>query len=318
MDTESLATFAAVARAGGITKAAQSLNTVQSNVTARIKHLEAELGTSLFRRHSRGITLTPAGAQLLPYAERIGHLLEEARRAATDDPLPRGRLQIGSMETTAALRLPQVLSAYAAACPQVDLVLQTGPTEQLVSDVIERRLEGALVAGPIEHPDLVVEPVIEEELVVIAGPGVRSLAAAMSSDDTKILVFRAGCSYRRRLEKLLAERGVGSIRRLELGTLEGIIGCVAAGMGISLLPRAVIETAAREKRLTIHALRPQDAKVATVFVRRHDAFVSTALSRFVECAKAPQRKSRPSEKPVRGARRSYSAALSSGATPDRN
>jgi DNA-binding transcriptional LysR family regulator len=289
MDTESLATFAAVARAGGITRAAQSLNTVQSNVTARIKHLEAELGRPLFRRHSRGITLTPAGAQLLPYAERIGHLLEEARRAATDDPLPKGKLQIGSMETTAALRLPDVLSAYAAACPQVDLVLQTGPTAQLVNDVLERRLEGALVAGPVEHPDLIADKVVEEELAIIAAPGIRSLSAAISADDTKILVFRAGCSYRIRLDRFLAERGVASIRRLELGTLEGIIGCVAAGMGISLLPKAVVETAAREKRVSVHTLRPQDAKVATVFIRRHDAFVSTALSRFLECAKAAQR-----------------------------
>ena len=91
MDTKDLAVFAAVARSGGITKAAQILNTVQSNVTQRIGLLEDELGVPLFHRHSSGVTLTSAGRQLLPYAERIGQLLGEARQATIDGPIPRGK-----------------------------------------------------------------------------------------------------------------------------------------------------------------------------------------------------------------------------------
>src|SRR5262245_9155260 len=109
MESADLRIFEAVARAGGITKAATELNTVQSNVTARIRQLEREVATPLFSRHSRGVTLTPAGRDLLPYASRIGALLAEARRAI-DNAAPQGALQVGSLETTAGLRLPPILA----------------------------------------------------------------------------------------------------------------------------------------------------------------------------------------------------------------
>ena len=91
MDATDLRVFEAVARLGGMSRAAAELNTVQSNVTARIRRLEGELGTTLFERHSRGVTLTAAGQRLLPYAVQVGSLLAEARRAAIDDGTPRGR-----------------------------------------------------------------------------------------------------------------------------------------------------------------------------------------------------------------------------------
>src|SRR5947209_13193006 len=154
MDLVDLGTFAAVAEHGGVTRAAGALNTVQSNVTGRLKGLEAELGARLFERHSRGVALTTAGQRLLPYAERIQALVADARRAAADDGTPRGPLRLGAMETTAALRLPPLLIAYARACPEVELVVGTGATAALVQDVLEHRLDAALVAGPVVHPEL--------------------------------------------------------------------------------------------------------------------------------------------------------------------
>ena len=103
MELSDIQTFAAVARTGGITRAAEELNTVQSNVTQRVKALEAEIGTPLFERHSRGMTLTGAGKRLLPYAQRMAALSREAVLAARDDGEPKGPLAIGSMETTAAV-----------------------------------------------------------------------------------------------------------------------------------------------------------------------------------------------------------------------
>src|SRR6266700_855816 len=106
MELSDLVTFSTVARTGGITRAADELNTVQSNITHRVKALEAEIGTPLFERHRRGMTLTGAGKRLLPYAQRMAALSHEAVLAARDDGEPKGPLAIGSMETTAAVRLP--------------------------------------------------------------------------------------------------------------------------------------------------------------------------------------------------------------------
>lgn len=284
MDAADLQVFAAVARTGGITKAAETLNTVQSNVTQRIQLLEAELGVPLFLRHSRGVTLTSAGTQLLPYAERIGNLLSEAKRAAADGPLPRGQIAIGALETATAVRLPPILAAYAKQYPEVDIVIDTGTSAALFEAVLARRIEAAFVAGPIDHPELQVLPLIAEELVLITAPWVAGLDG-LGADPVKVIVFRSGCTYRGHLEALLGARGLVGVRRLEFGTLDGIIGCVAAGIGITLLPRAVVAKAAAAGQVAIHALPPAEARVETVLIRRHDSFVSTALSRFIDLAR---------------------------------
>jgi len=286
MDASDLAMFVAVAKVGGISKAAQVLNTVQSNVTQRIRLLEAELGVPLFHRHSRGVTLTTAGTQLLPYAERIGRLIGEAKLAAVNGPVPRGRLNIGALETIAALRLPPILSAYAASYPDVDIEIDTATAGALIEAVLARRVEAAFVPGPVQHAELIAVPIITEELVIVTAPSIKDLdqLPAAAARKLKVLVFRAGCSYRVRLEALLARRGLVDIRRLEFGTLEGIIGCVGAGLGLTLLPRAVVGAAEREGRVRLHALPPATARVETVLVRCRDAFVSTALARFIEVA----------------------------------
>jgi DNA-binding transcriptional LysR family regulator len=284
VDISDLRLFETVARLGGMNRAAAELNTVQSNVTARVKALEEELGAALFERHARGVTLTAAGHRLMPYAARARELLDEARRAFRDDGRPRGGLTIGSLETTVALRLSARLSDYVAAYPEVDLVLRTGTTCELIQDVLEHRLEGAFVCGPVNHPELDETLTFREELAVLTSPSVRSLDELFGTRSLKIVVLRAGCSYRQRLEEILARRGVGDVRMLEFGTIEAILGCVAAGIGITLLPRSLVRVAERGARIAVHDLPPAEAGVDTLFIRRRDAFVSSALATFLDRA----------------------------------
>ena len=142
MDAADLKVFEAVARLGSMGRAAEALHTVQSNVTARVRQLEDELGTSLFRRHARGVEPTQAGHRLLPYARQVARLLTEARRATVDEGTPQGPLVIVSLETTTALHLTDLLSSFSAAHPRVDLTLQTGTTCELLEKVLDHRLEG--------------------------------------------------------------------------------------------------------------------------------------------------------------------------------
>jgi DNA-binding transcriptional LysR family regulator len=288
MDATDLKTFEAVARLGGMNRAAAELNTVQSNVTTRIRALEEELGTPLFQRHSRGVVLTDAGRRLLPYAERIGSLLRDARRAVADEGRPSGTLTVGSLETTAALRLPQHLVSFAATYPEVDLTLTPGTTAELVERVREHQVEGAFVCGPVNHPDLVEEVVFREELVLVTARHIKSLAEALAKRDLKIVVLRLGCSYRQRLEEVLARRGVVAVRRLDFGTIDGIMGCVSAGVGITLLPRSVAAAAHEAGRVALHTLPAEEAEVDTVFIRPRDGFVSSALDAFLRCVRGTQ------------------------------
>src|ERR1700692_4619999 len=286
MELSDLVTFSTVARLGGITRAADELNTVQSNVTQRVKALEAEIGTALFERHSRGMTLTGAGRRLLPYAQRMAALSREAVLAARDDGEPAGPLAIGSMETTAAVRLPALLSEFHRRFPAVQLTLRTAPTADLVAAVLDGALDGAFVAGPIDHGELTAITAFREELVLATTRRWTSLAALRAGTPESgptALVFRTGCTYRQRLEQALAEFGWPSAARFELGTLDGMIGCVAADMGVTLLPRAVVERNDQNGNISIHTLSVAQSRVDTLFIQRRSVHQYSALQGFVAC-----------------------------------
>jgi len=286
MDISDLKVLESVSRLGSMNRAAQELHTVQSNVTARIRSLEEELGVELFLRHARGVSTTAAAQRLLPFAGRIMSLLAEAQAAARDDGTPSGSLVLGGLETTTALRLSPILSHFAKTYPAVRLVIATGTTHKLLDDVLGYRLEGAFVAGPVDHPDLHRETVFREELVLVTPPAIRTPDDLAHIPDLKTIVFQIGCSYRQRLESLLAERGIVTARPLEFGSLDTIVSCVAAGVGVTLLPKGVVAKARREGRIAIHELPSKQAQVDTLFVRRADAYVSSAMSAFLDIARS--------------------------------
>jgi LysR family transcriptional regulator, cell division regulator len=296
MDAADLKFFEEVAQSGGMSRAAKKLNTVQSNVTRRIRMLESELNVSLFNRTGRGVSLTPAGEQLLPFAIRIARLIDEAARAISDDGRPKGSLVIGSLETTAALRLTPFLSQFVADFPEVDFSLKTGTSRELVEDVLEHRLEGAFVCGPIHHPDLLQRKMYQERLVVLTARRETSLSAYLRKNDLRMVVLRAGCSYRLILESWLAHRGIVGVRILEFGTLEAIIGCVEAGLGMTLLPEALVGPVWRNERVAVHPLPNDYGHVDTLFIRRRDSFQSSALKALLALA-SPQFARRQTAKP---------------------
>lgn len=282
MELSDLRIFEAVARTGAMNRAATELHTVQSNVTARVRLLEDGLGAALFERHSRGVRLTPAGERLLPFAKAAARLIADARRAVADDGVPRGELVIGSLETTAALHLSPVLTGFAAAHPGVDLAIRTGTTAELIDDVLEGRVEGAFVCGPVDHPGLVAETAFHEDLVAVTAPRVADLRDLAAGGEVKIVVLRAGCSYRRKLEEVLAARGVTGLRILEFGTIETILGCAAAGLGVTLLPRGIAQGAAERGRVRLHPLPAREGRVTTLFIRRKDGYRSPAMTAFMD------------------------------------
>lgn len=281
VDMTDLKFFLAAARTGGISRAAIELLTVPSNVSSRIRALEHELGVPLFQRHARGVSLTPAGEKLRPYAERIAQLMRELTQVVRDDQDPSGLMSIGAMESTAGLRLPSILAAFTSDCPRVELRLLIDTTEALVDQVINRRLDGAFVCGPVRLAELVSEVVFVEHLALVTATTVADAEAALTQRRPRILVLRAGCAYRARLENLYEARGLPRPEILELATLEGILGCVAAGLGTTLLPIGVVAASPVADAVKIHSLPAADACAATLFIRRADALVTPAVGRFL-------------------------------------
>ncbi len=288
MDLAALAIFRAVVRENGVTRAAAKLNRVQSNVTTRIRQLEAALGTALFVRDGRRLVLTPAGETLLPYAERLLALADEARHAVREDR-PRGRLRLGTMESTAASRLPAVLARYHRQWPEVGLELVTGVTRALLDQVRQFELDAALVATP---PGDALDPtryehaaIWREPLAIVAPHGHPPIASARDLRVLTLVAFERGCAYRGYVEAWYAAQGCAPERVLELGSYHAILACVAAGAGVAIAPRNVLDPSPMAGALSVHdaaGLAPVD----TVLVWRR-GHASAALAALREALLAP-------------------------------
>jgi DNA-binding transcriptional LysR family regulator len=263
MDLVALRTFEAVVEEGGILAASRKLNTVQSNVTNRIRRLEEELGTELFFRSGRGVELAPAGRVLLGYARRMLVLERQTATAVRQAGESTGELRIGAMETFTALHLPPALRDLRTQHPALELRVQTDTSVALMEKVLAHKLDCAFVAGPVVHPALSFQELVVEELVQVSAAGTDPLLAPL-------ILFREGCAYRSRALAWQRALGHALTDAMEFGTLEGILGCVSVGLGWTLMPRRVVAQSPHAAQLVINAVPPEIGRVPTGMVRLTD------------------------------------------------
>jgi DNA-binding transcriptional LysR family regulator len=240
MDLEDLQIFRCVVREGGVTRAAERLHRVPSNVTTRIKQLEQRLGVALLRRQGRSLALTDAGRTLLGHAERLLQMADLAEQELRSGVV-RGVLRLGSLESAAGARLPPVLSAFHAQYPDVSIELQTGTTRTLLGLLERFEIEAAFVSEPFDKGSLSSLPAFREELVLITAKGAPAIRRPADLGGQTLVAFPHGCSYRRRLVEWLAEGATSSGRILDLGSYHALVACVAAGTGAAIVPAEVLD-----------------------------------------------------------------------------
>ena len=253
MQLKSLRMFAAVCDSGSFGAAAQRLHTVQSNITAHVKKLEEEVGAQLLVR-ANPVFPTPAGLTLLQYARQMLLSHDQALAMLQSHQFAQGpvtgALRIGSMETTAALRLPPLLAQLRQHHPGIDLELTVSPTAHQLEKLVNGRIDCAFINGAAPQSDLHSWSVFREELVLVSNKPLQRFPTADEFCASVFLAFRQGCSYRQRIELLMASMGISAVRIMELGMLDTILGCVAAGMGYGLLSRSLVE--AQQQRFDVH------------------------------------------------------------------
>ncbi|MFI8997366.1 LysR family transcriptional regulator [Streptomyces sp. NPDC053542] len=257
MDTRLLQTFTALARAGSFTGAAAELQLAQSTVTVQIKALEKALGTRLFDRLARGALLTEAGRRMLPLAEEVLEAESRLLATATEDGPVTGTVVLGAGETLCSAHLPAVIAALRSRHPEVEVHLQPCGTASAVEGLRAGALDCALLLEEqVDHPDLTAQRIAAQPLVLLCAPS-HPLAGAeepvtwpeLARED--FFLHEEGCSYSDWLaQRLLAV--VGARPRLtRFGGIEATRSCVAAGLGLTILPRANVAEAVRDGRLTV-------------------------------------------------------------------
>ncbi|MBF3368155.1 LysR family transcriptional regulator, partial [Leptospira interrogans serovar Pomona] len=148
MDLTQLEMFNAVALTGSITQAAAKVHRVPSNLTTRIRQLEADLGVSLFIRENQRLRLSPAGHNFLRYSQQILALVDEARMVVAGEE-PQGLFSLGALESTAAVRIPALLAGYNQRYPKFPFALTTGPSGVMLDGVPLSTLNVAFILGPL-------------------------------------------------------------------------------------------------------------------------------------------------------------------------
>ncbi len=293
MELTDLRIFRTVVETGGITRAAARLHRVQSNVTTRIRQLEADLGVPLFVREGRRLQLAPAGRTLVGYADRLLALADEAREAVASD-MPRGTLRLGAMESTAAARLPEPLAAFHARHPAVAVELRTGNPSQLVAQVLAGELDAALVAEPVVDDRLATRAAFVEELVLVSAAAHSRIASPRDVGNGTLLAFEPGCPHRKRLEDWYGRDGAVPSRLVEVGSYHALLGCVAAGMGVALMPRSVLASFTAQAQLSVHPLKAPLRHATTLLVwRREGPSANVAAFAEVMLSSAARKPSRP-------------------------
>ena len=251
IDLESLKIFRTVVDEGGIVRAANKLNRVQSNVTTRIRQLEQHVGARLFRREGRSIRLSAEGHTLLVYADRLLRLADEAVSQMRTGK-PKGLFRLGSLESTAGTRLAPILSRYHGLYPDVVVELASGTTGALITRVMNFDLEAAFVSDPFTAPDLETQPVFNEDLVLVTSKAIPKVSAPGDLGRMTLIAFAQGCSYRKRVEDWLG--GAMPERVLEFASYQAMIACVAAGTGYAVVPKSVLEALHATRSIRQHPL----------------------------------------------------------------
>lgn len=269
MDLASLAVFRTVAREQSITRAAELLGRVPSNVTTRVQQLEAEIGVALFQRDKKRMTLTAEGITYLDYADRILNLAEEARQVV-NPANPVGTLRVGSMESAVATRLPVPLAQFNARWPEVMIALSTSPTRQLIDALLAHRIDCALVAVPqgdwwLSPGEVDMTPLFREELVLLLPPGHPQVQSAEDIKPRALAAFAPGCTYRMLAEDWITGHSsrAAQLQFHEIRSYHAMVACTAAGSCFSILPRSVLDLVPDADRFTIKPLMAVDTCLAS-------------------------------------------------------
>ncbi len=236
--------FRAVAHHLNFSRAAEELLLTQPAVTQQIKALEEEFGVPLFDRSRGRIALTPGGAALLPIAEGMKSLSDQAIAAvAAAYGQQAGELALGASQTIGQYLLPHLIAGFLRIYPRVRVTAISGNTDEVIEALLAHRIQLALIEGPAQRKELHVEPFMEDQLVLVvpaahewAGQEIEPEALAAEP----LLVREFGSGSRRVVEQALEQAGVrikDLTPAIALDSTEGLLSAVEAGLGITFVSR---------------------------------------------------------------------------------
>lgn len=252
--------FRAVARHLSFSRAAEELALSQPAVSMHVKQLEGHLGLDLFEKVGRRVFLTDAGRHLHEYSDRIFALIDEAVQCMEDlKGVGRGSLRVAADTTAGVYVVPNYLGVFRRAYPGVNISLEVTNRTNLTRRLLLNEVDLAVMGQVPPEEDLVAEPFLANELVVIAAPSHRLAARGKipveDLGDEVFLVREVGSGTRATTERFLADHGVPLQVGMELGSNSAIKQAVANDLGIAVISRHAVSLEVAAGRLAILDVR---------------------------------------------------------------
>ncbi len=252
LEFHQLDSFIAVARAKNFTRAAEELGMSQSALSRAIQRLEEQIGQPLFERKPREVALTDLGEWFLERAQRIMNLVEDTFSEISDFGA-KGRLRLGVIPTIAPFFLPEVLRTFAAAQPNVSIVVQEDTTDNLIKRCSHGEIDLAILALPVSANYLEIEPLFTEELFLVVPIGHPLEAKAeINLSDVKPLPFvmlnEAHC-LSENISAFCRKQSVQPVsieRTSQLATVQEL---VSLGHGVSMVPEMAVNLDRTNRRV---------------------------------------------------------------------
>lgn len=243
MELTPLRQFLAVAEHGSMSAAARDLEVRQPTLSAAIKNLEEELGTTLFHRDSRGVRLTASGRALRGAAQEVFEVLERARAEIGGlETAEVGRFVIGCHQSLGAYFLPRFLQQFLRRAPKVEVTVHNASSSEIRDAVLDRTVDFGLVDNPEPHPDLVMLELYRDgiELYVSAAePEVRDrMQALLRVRRGPLIAARRVPQVKDLLARLKADNALPD-RVLDVGDFALVRSLATSGLGVAMLPRRV-------------------------------------------------------------------------------
>ncbi|CAM2884694.1 LysR family transcriptional regulator [Moritella viscosa] len=274
MELSDLTIFCAVVEMGGISPAAHALNRVPSNITSRVKKLEAELNTALFIREKNRLRPSPTGEQFFTHAKEILAMAESAI-LKINNTTPSGRLRLGSIEAVAASRLSNVLLDFHQTYTEVELEVTTSPTGTLIEQVIDGQLDLALVSDPPQDQRLQITPIFSETLVLVSSLLNEDINSPLDlGHNPTLLGFSTQCVYRTRLVDWVKQADILP-KIVEINSYTALLNCVTAGMGVGFVPEKLLTVYPFKEGIKTHPLPTMIGSTTTNLIWRKDSVKSS-------------------------------------------
>jgi len=257
MELHQLRYFVAAAEAGTMSLAAQRCDIAQPSLSQQIQKLEYSLGTTLFDRLGRGISLTPAGKALLPRARRIlAEVLDAQTHLLGDVSEGVGRFAIGAIPTMAPYLLPDLLVSLRDHFPRCELLVREDFTENLVRQLVENQIDVAIVSTPIEQELIKVDVVGSEPMLVVIPtdhPLCQCDAIGLPElrGEPTITLSEVHC-LGRQIAGFCSSRGLARRVSCQTTQIATVLELVDRGLGVSLIPAMAVT---REQSATRHFMR---------------------------------------------------------------